>query len=92
MRSTCIHGYWNQCPIHKVWCLREASQIGQIVYYKTQHSRIPIDPAILAAIGDQKLDTFFGPKLIKISITISNHIFQKKLYACFELVYVFQDH
>ena len=28
---TCIHGYWNQTklPIHKVWWLREASQIGQ---------------------------------------------------------------
>ena len=57
--DTCIRGYWNQTkfPIHKVWWLGEASQIRKtfiplckkVVY--TQHGRIPIDPAILAAIG-----------------------------------------
>ena len=57
----CIHSYWNQTkfPIHKVWWLREASQIGKTVIplqyvkklFKTQPGRIPIDPAILAAIG-----------------------------------------
>ena len=39
---------------HKVWWLREASQIGQTYVKKsskTQHGRIPIDPAILAAVG-----------------------------------------
>ena len=45
-----IHGYaviGNQTKfsIHKVWWLREASLIGQTFI------RIPIDPAILAAIG-----------------------------------------
>ena len=29
--QNCIRGYWNQTkfPIHKVWWLREATQIGQ---------------------------------------------------------------
>ena len=35
-------------PIFKIWWLREASQIGQTF---TQHGRIAIDPAVLAAIG-----------------------------------------
>ena len=44
-----------------VWWLREVSQIGQTFIplldmyvkksFETQHGRIPIDPAILAAIG-----------------------------------------
>ena len=45
-------------PIHKVWWLREASHIGQNVHItvlksrlKPQPGRIPIEPAILAAIG-----------------------------------------
>ena len=31
IRDTCIRGYWNQTkfPIHKVWWLREGSQVGQ---------------------------------------------------------------
>ena len=44
--------------LNKVWWIREASQIGQTViplcqkkFFKTQHGRIPIDPAIFAAIG-----------------------------------------
>ena len=53
-------GYWNltKFPIHKVWWLREALQIGQTFIpvdvkktFKTQYGRIPTDPAILAAIG-----------------------------------------
>ena len=56
VRDACIRGYhWNQTkfPIHKVWWLREASQIGQTfiplyeqVISKTQRGRIPIDQAI----------------------------------------------
>ena len=45
-------------PIHKVWWLKEASQIGQMFIYpyvkksfKTQHGRNQIDLAILVAIG-----------------------------------------
>ena len=34
-------------PIHKVWWLREASQIGQTFI----HGRTPSDPAVSAAIG-----------------------------------------
>ena len=32
IRDTCICGYWNQTkfPLHKVRCLREATQIGQM--------------------------------------------------------------
>ena len=53
----------DQISLHKVWWLREASQIGQtflplhvcekspLKQNTAQHSRIPIDPAILAAIG-----------------------------------------
>ena len=63
-----ICGYWNQTkfPIHKVWWLRQALLIGQTSIpptctctcmwtsrLKTQHSRIPIDPATLAAIGQR---------------------------------------
>ena len=59
IRDTCIPGYWNQSkfPVHKVWWLREASQIGQTFIprceklFKTQHGRIIIDPVIFAAIG-----------------------------------------
>ena len=56
----CICGYWKQTkfPTHKVWWLREAAQIGQMFtplcekkFFKTQHGIIPIDPAILVAIG-----------------------------------------
>ena len=56
----CISGYWNQSkfPIHKVWWLREASEIGQTFIplceqksFKTQRGRIPIHPAILVAVG-----------------------------------------
>ena len=51
-------------PIYKVRWLRQASQIRQtfiplcVKSFKTQHGRIPIDPAISAAIGHrQRADT-----------------------------------
>ena len=64
-----IHVYLGtKFPVHKVWWLREASQIGQTFIpfvkksFKTQHGRIPIDPAMLAAIGHR----FIAPNKKKI--------------------------
>ena len=57
IRDTCICGYWNQTkfPIHKVWWLREASQIGQTFIPLCGKSHLKHSTAefqsILAAIG-----------------------------------------
>ena len=64
MRDTCILVYAEtKFPIYKVWWLRDASQIPMWKSrLKTQHGRIPIDPAILAAIGQR----FIAKKTQKI--------------------------
>ena len=54
----------------KVWWLREALQIGQTFIphvkksFKAQHGRIPIDPAILAAVGHR----FIAKKIRKLEM------------------------
>ena len=65
-----IHVYaGTKFPIYKVWWLREASQIAQTFMpqyvkksFKTQHDKIPIDPAILAAIGHRFIAKRFKTK------------------------------
>ena len=51
--STCIRGNWNQTKFskHRVWWLSEAAQIGQM-FIPLCKKKVPIDPAILAVIGD----------------------------------------
>ena len=57
-RDTCIHGYWNQTkfPIHMVAKRGRTNRTYPYVKksFKTQHGRIPINRAILTAIGQKK--------------------------------------
>ena len=54
IHDTCICIFWNQTKfsIHKVWWLRETSQIGQNHMWK--NSSMQIHPAILDVIGHSK--------------------------------------
>ena len=58
--DTYMYSMRTKFSMYKVWWLREALQIGQTFIplqcmwkksFKTQHGSVPIDPAILAAIG-----------------------------------------
>ena len=49
----CTHGYWNQTkfPIHKVCIVAKRGLTNRANIHTPMSGRIPINPAIVAAIG-----------------------------------------
>ena len=82
------------CPIHKVWWLRDTSQIGQTFIplckkksFKIQHGRIPINPAVLAATGHRFYSNNKNQKIKNADARVwgDGHRDQKLETCCFAL-------